>query len=213
MVKVISFDVDGTLLDQEYNDLVWMSEVPRLYAEKYDMDFEPAYRHVIGEYAKVGEYDMKWYDLNYWLALFGLETSSESILEKYENRLRVYPDAERLFGRLKGFTLVLTTAMPRDFLGIKMKKLNGDFRRVFSTVSDFKSVKTREVYSAICAELGVSEPEVLHVGDLWEADYVAPREAGLHALCVDRKQEREGAHVIRSLDELEPRLQDINRRP
>jgi FMN phosphatase YigB (HAD superfamily) len=37
-LKIISFDVDGTLVDLEYNNLVWFKEIPQLVAQKYKMN-------------------------------------------------------------------------------------------------------------------------------------------------------------------------------
>jgi HAD superfamily hydrolase (TIGR01549 family) len=202
VIKIISFDVDGTLIDQEYNDLIWLGEVPRLYSEAYGLDYDEAYEYVKGEFDRVGEYDLRWYDLNYWLRTFSLPFSSDEILEKFSNRLRVYPETERAFELLAEYEFVITTSMPRDFLKVKMKKLNGSFSNVFSTVSDFKSVKTAEIYSKICRELECEEKEVLHVGDLWDVDYIAPKAAGLNALCIDRTGGREGEGVIKSLEEI-----------
>ncbi len=216
MVKVISFDVDGTLVDQEYNDMVWLGEVPRLYARERGIDYDSAYEYVKGEFDRVGQYDLRWYDLNYWLKLFSLPFSSEEILEKFAHTLRVYPDAEKALALLSGYEIIIITSMPRDFLNVKMKKLNGSFSNVFSTVSDFRSVKTASLYSRICRQLGRPEEEVLHVGDLWDVDYLAPKEAGMHALCIDRGRERAGEGVIRSLEEIPRRLElleNINARP
>lgn len=208
MVKVISFDVDGTLVDQEYNDLIWLGEVPRLYSLEHGVAYDRAYEYVKGEFDRVGQYDLRWYDLNYWLKLFSLPFTSEEILEKFAHRLRVYPDAEKALGLLPDYRIIIITSMPRDFLKVKMRKLNGSFSNVFSTVSDFKSVKTPALYSAICRELGFAVEEVLHTGDLWDVDYLAPKEAGMNALCIDRAKEREGEGVIRSLEEIPAILRD-----
>ena len=51
-LKVISFDVDGTLVDLEYNDLVWFKEIPQLIAHKKKIGFEESLKLVQGEYNK-----------------------------------------------------------------------------------------------------------------------------------------------------------------
>ncbi len=213
MIKVVSFDVDGTLLDQAYNDVIWLEEVPGLYAERHGLDFGQAFDFVKGEFDRVGQLDLRWYDLNYWLRRFSLPFTSEELLLRHEDSLRIYPEVESVMSSLHDYAVIIITAMPRDFLRVKMKKLRWPFAGVFSTVSDFKSVKTPDVYSKICLEMGVAGNEVLHTGDLWDADYLAPKEAGLHALCVDRKFSLDGADVIRGLEEIRPRLEQINGRP
>jgi putative hydrolase of the HAD superfamily len=205
--KVVSFDVDGTLVDAEFNDLVWLEEIPRLHAEKEGISFEEAHRFVVGEYEKVGEKDLRWYDMNYWLRIFGIQKSFGEILRKYEERIKLYPDARNTLQELKGsFPMIVITLMPREFLEIKLKKLNGYFHATFSTISDFKGLKTSHVYREICLRLNIGVDELLHVGDSWEMDCVEPKKAGAKAFCVDRSGEREGDSVIGSLEELIPLL-------
>jgi len=33
-IKIVSFDVDGTLVKEDFNDLIWQKEIPSLYAQK-----------------------------------------------------------------------------------------------------------------------------------------------------------------------------------
>ncbi len=55
MIQIISFDMDGTLVESEYTDWVWHHGIPDLYAEKAGLPFEEAKDFVIREYRKVGE--------------------------------------------------------------------------------------------------------------------------------------------------------------
>lgn len=203
MIKIVSFDVDGTLVEAEYNDLVWLEEIPRLYAEKEGINFEDAYRFVLGEYEKVGEKDLRWYDINHWLRHFGIKKTFGEILEKYEDRIKIYPDVKKTLTALREqIPMIIITVMPREFLEVKLRKLDSCFLKTFSTVSDFKSVKTTHVYREVCRQMDIAEDELLHVGDLWEADYLVPRAAGVKALCVDRTGKKERNGVIKSLEEI-----------
>ncbi len=207
MIKVISFDVDGTLVDAEYNDLIWLEEIPRLYAEKEGIDFKTAYDFILSEYEKVGENDMRWYDMNYWLELFGINRTYAEIMQKYTDRIKIYPEVEKTLEILQSkLRIVVITLMPREFLDVKLKKLNGYFSRTFSTTSDFKSQKTTGVYREICRLLCISENELLHIGDSWEKDYIAPKKAGIKTLYLDRTGNTEslaadGKDTIRNLEE------------
>ena len=82
-LKVISFDVDGTLVDLEYNDLIWFKEIPELVAKKKKINFEKSLKYVYEEYTKLGEHNLNWYDINYWITYFRLKVSPKKILEKY----------------------------------------------------------------------------------------------------------------------------------
>ena len=51
MIKLISFDLDGTLVDETNVDrLFWYGEVPRLYAEKHGLPLADAKTKVFAEY-------------------------------------------------------------------------------------------------------------------------------------------------------------------
>ena len=54
--------------------------------------------------------------------------------------------------------------------------------------------------------MGVEPEEVAHVGDSWDFDYIAAREAGIRAFYLDRNGKAEGQDVVRDLGEFEARL-------
>ena len=70
MVKFISFDMDGTLVDPVFTDWVWGHGIPTLYAAKMGLPFETAKAIVEGEYRKVGDAAIEWYDIKYWFRFF-----------------------------------------------------------------------------------------------------------------------------------------------
>ena len=80
ILKIISFDVDGTLVGLEYNDLIWFKEIPELVAKKKKISFEGSLKLVQDEYNKLGEHNLNWYDINYWISYFGLEISPDKYL-------------------------------------------------------------------------------------------------------------------------------------
>ena len=203
-IGVVSFDVDGTLVPMEFNNLIWMEELPALIGKKKGMSFEEAQSYTIAEYEKVGEGDLRWYELSYWIELFDLDTSFEAILSKYESKIEMFPDVIPTLERLENrFTLILTTAMPREFLDVKIRKIKRFFDFDFSVISDFKQLKTPESYLTICRTLEIMPSELLHIGDQWKFDYLSPKEAGANAIFLDREKKKTGDSVIHDLRELE----------
>lgn len=202
-ITVVSFDVDGTLVSMEFNNFVWLEELPSLIAAKKGMSFEEARAYTISEYEKVGEGDLRWYEIDHWIKHFDLDTTFEAIVSKCQCRIEIFPDVIPTLERLQdSYTLILTTAMPREFLGVKIKTIKQFFQFDFSVISDFKRLKTPASYALICERLNISPKELLHIGDHWEFDYIAPREAGANAIFLDRKKEKNGDFVIHDLDEL-----------
>jgi putative hydrolase of the HAD superfamily len=213
MPKVISFDMDGTLVDPGFTDWVWLHGIPTLYAEKAEIPFEEAKAFVVKEYLKVGEGEIEWYDIKYWFQFFQLEQSWKVLMERYVDKINIYPNVNHILERLKDrFQLVLTSNAGREFIDVEMEAtgLGRYFDRIFSATSDFGEVKkTVGFYQRICQILGVHPQKIVHVGDHYEFDYLVPRSLGIHAFFLDRSGEQNGDFVLRDLRDLEKRLVDL----
>ena len=203
MIRIISLDLDGTLVNSRFVDKVWMEGMPRLYAERTGLDLPAAREYVIGEYMKIGSDHLEWYDLKFWIVMFGLSIGKEELLELYEDEIEVYPEVEEVLELLsESYELVVTSNAAREFIDIELDGLQGYFREVFSATSDFREVKKSPLlYGAICAHLDARPFEVLHIGDHYSYDYESALDAGLDALFLDRRGERQGPEVIGDLRE------------
>ena len=142
MIRIISLDMDGTLVNSRFVDKVWMEGMPRLYAERTGLDLPAAREYVIGEYMKIGSDHLEWYDLKFWIDKFGLSIGKEELLELYEDEIEVYPEVEEVLEFLsENYELVVTSNAAREFIDIELDGLQGYFREVFSATSDFREVK------------------------------------------------------------------------
>jgi putative hydrolase of the HAD superfamily len=210
MPKIISFDMDGTLVDPEFTDWVWLHGIPTLYAEKAKLPLEEAKHFVVEEYLKVGEGAIEWYDIKYWFQFFQLEQSWKDLMHQYVDKISIYPDVHYILDRLKEkFPIILTSNAGREFIEVEMEAtgLGRYFDHIFSATSDFGEVKkTVGFYQRICQILRASPQEIVHVGDHHEFDYLVPRTLGIHAFYLDRSGEKNGEFVLRDLRELEERL-------
>jgi putative hydrolase of the HAD superfamily len=208
-LKIISFDVDGTLVDLEYNNLIWFKEIPQLVAQKKKIGFEESIKFVQDEYNKLGEHNLNWYDIKYWISYFGLEVSYKKILEKYEPQVKIFPDVVPTLKELKkDFVLISITAMPREFLVPKMKKLKKYFKYIFSALSDFKELKNSEIYRKVCQKLKVKPEQILHIGDHWEFDYLAAKKIGMKVLFLDRTNIKKEEFIINSLQQIKEKMEN-----
>jgi HAD superfamily hydrolase (TIGR01549 family) len=210
MIRIISFDMDGTLVAPEFTDWVWGHGIPKLYGEKAGLPFDEAKAFVVNEYLKVGEGAIEWYDIKYWLRLFQLEVSWKNLMKRYLDKISVYPDVDRILERFKNrFLLVITSNAGREFIDIEMEAtgLGRYFNRIFSATSDFGEVKkTIGFYHRICQILGSNPEEIVHIGDHYEFDYLVPRALGIQAFYLDRSGKQRGDFVISNLRDFEKRL-------
>lgn len=209
MLKIVSFDVDGTLTTPRFTDLIWEEAIPRLYAKKTGIDLDRAKSYVMGEYEKVGEERLEWYDIKYWFERFGLADSGyEKLLEKYKGEVFHYPEVQEVLENLgKKYQLIVTTNSTREFLKFKLRGIKNYFTQVFSAPSDFSQIKkSANFYLSVCAILKVEPGEIAHTGDHWLFDFITPRKVGIEAFYLDRSREKMGKFVVRDLKEFEKKL-------
>lgn len=207
-IRVVSFDMEGTLIDHNFSDLFWEIDIPTLYGRKHGLDLETARERVISEYAQIGDERPEWYDADYWFTKLGLEGDVQELLDRRREDCRVYTEAYPVLERLSGrFPLIISSNTMREFLKVQLLKFPSHFDHVFSATSDFGMVKKSEdFYRRICRILGVTPGEVVHVGDNLRFDFEAAKKAGMIAFHLDRTRGSEGVNVVRDLAEFEERL-------
>lgn len=211
MIKVLSFDVDGTLVDKKFADLFWNEGVPQLYAKKEGISFEEAKGYLQERYDKIGEEDLKWYLPEYWYNELGIDGSPKDLIGEYACEVRIFPEVPGVLERLsKRYMLIASSNAPRDFLEESLRGLFCYFNHTFSSTTDFGMVrKIPEFYFNVFDILKIGPEEIVHVGDHFEFDYEVPRKAGMTSYFLDRDGKRDRGHVLRDLEEFEERL-DIN---
>ena len=192
MLEVISFDVDGTLVDSSFADSVWLEGVPTLYAEQYHVDFETAKKMIMKEYDKIGEDDIRWYKLEYWFNSFKLKGSPHDLLRQYKHKIKVYEEVPEILHHLsEKYKLIVASNAHRDFLSLTLSSIDKYFDHVFSATSDFDQVrKYQNFYQKILNKLQVAPAEVAHVGDHYKFDYEVPLSLGICAFFLDRTGEK-----------------------
>ena len=209
MIKVISFDFDGTITKTTFADLFWLEGLPKLYARKEGIPLEEAKDILFREYERIGKERLEWYDPEYWFERFKIDYDWKKLMLDYSYAISAYPDALSAMRKLRDrYDLVVISNARREFIDLQIERLGLEnyFSRVFSTVSDFRMVKKeKEVYLKVCREIGVSEEELIHVGDDYRFDFLVPRSIGIKAYYLDRKSDRNDDYVINSLEHL-PRL-------
>ena len=213
-IKVMSFDLDGTLIDYRFVDSVWFEGIPRLYSAEKRVTFNDAKKVVKREYDKVGKERLEWYDLYYWTRKFGLNVAAQELLRHFEHRIKTYPEVPKVLEELKqkGLELVIVTNARREFAELELKKaeIENYFEHVFSSTSDFALVKrTVNLYQRVCNFLQISPEEMIHIGDDRNFDFDVPRRLGILAFHLDRAGKHKGEFVIHNLEELSRKLQKL----
>ena len=204
-IKVVSFDLEGTLATPDFSRAVWYEGIPSLYAIRNGVSLEQARAEVQKEYQKVGDQRLEWYDIKYWVHYFNLDGYQE-LLESCRDRVAYYPEAIPVLSSLgKVYPLIVATGTAGEFLPYLVPRIEGCFVRIFSSVSDYGQLKTPSFYSKICQEMGILPEEMAHVGDNWQFDFTIPREVGVNAFHLNRKGQPSSVSIT-NLQQLGPRL-------
>jgi FMN phosphatase YigB (HAD superfamily) len=134
-IKVISFDLDGTLVGPEFNEWVWGVGIPQLFAEKRGIPFDEAKELVEGEYRRVGDGSLEWYDIKYWFNFFQLDGNWKPLLNRFSQRIKIYPEVLKVLKDLScHYRLIIISNAAREFIDIEVEvaELRGYFSRIFS---------------------------------------------------------------------------------
>ncbi len=208
MIKVISFDLDGTLSDLNFDKLIWNTEIPKLYSEKHNVSLEEAKNKVFFEYNDdIGHH--RWTDISYWFEKFGLDDYNK-LLEDVKHNIKIFPEVIPILKELKEkYKLIIITQSEKRLLDIKLKAENlGEFfSETFSTPSDFKKLeKDDEIYNKIMEKLKIKPEEMIHIGDDHDFDYLIPKSLGIRSFFLDRSKEQEGEYIVHNLEEFKEKI-------
>jgi FMN phosphatase YigB (HAD superfamily) len=188
--KIISFDLDGTLIDAAYTTAVWEIGIPRLYAEKHAINLAEAASIVKAEYERIGDSSLEWYDISYWFTYFKLPGKWQDLMEEHRDKIRPFPEVKDVMEEFTTeYDLIIISNAAREFVEIEIREghIAHYFTRVFSTTSDFHKVKkTAQLYRVIFEIMGVMPTDVIHVGDHYEFDYLIPKGLGIDTYYLDR---------------------------
>lgn len=208
MLKVVSFDVVGTLLDSNFEDHVWNELIPQLYARKRGIIFEEAKEFILREYDNVGNRDIRWYLPSYWFKYFNLDEDPIEVFRSHTSKVKFYPEALSVLKKLsQKYDLIIVSGTMREIIEIMIEKVRHYFKHIFSPISDRNEVKKKpQMYEMICKIIETGPNKIAHVGDDWYCDFISPRKIGIKSFYLDRTGKKRGNYVIRDLNELEDRL-------
>ena len=198
-IKVVSFDVEGTMVTTDFSYAIWFEMIPQRYAERWALSLAEATRKIKQEYDSLGDQQIDWYDVQYWFTRFDLG-KADIAMEGLQPRVRYYPETRDVLKKLDGvYKLSVASGSPRPFLKHLLRDTAHHFHSIFSSTSDFQQVKTAEFYENMCRQLGVKPGQVVHVGDHLQFDCLEPASIGIRAYYLDREGKSGDPAAVRDL--------------
>jgi len=206
MEKVVSFDLDGTLVHTGYPDHVWLTALPKLYSQHHDIDYETARKYILKEYEKIGPERIEWYDIDYWFKKFKLTSSWMELLKAHTDKIQAFSDVEDTLLKLKnkGLPLIIISNAKKEFIDIQLNHtgLTKYFTHIFSCTSDFGAVKkVSGFYQHILDLLEIEANCMYHIGDHYKFDFEVPRQLGINSYYLDRSLEKNDAYMLQNIHE------------
>ncbi|HET9861813.1 MAG TPA: GMP/IMP nucleotidase [Steroidobacteraceae bacterium] len=111
-IDTVCLDLDGTLLDQAYDNHVWRDLVPQRFAVAHSMDLHAAYAEIARRFAeRSGTLD--WYCIEYWSRNLGVDIGA--LHREVRSHVAWLPGAQQFLARVRAAgkrLLLLTNSHP-----------------------------------------------------------------------------------------------------
>jgi HAD superfamily hydrolase (TIGR01509 family) len=162
----VLLDMDGTLLDRDFDNFFFEEELPRRYAIQHGLPIEESRDRLFAMYQAV-EGELLWTDLHYWSRTLGMDVVA--LTEEHANRIAFLPGAEEFLRALRasGKRVSILTNAHEAGVSIKVARTGID-RYVDRIINAFEVgyLKMRAQYWPRCQKLiGFDPARSLYVDD------------------------------------------------
>lgn len=158
-VDDVLLDMDGTLLDRDFDNFFFEDELPRRYAALHRMTEQAAREKLFALYRAV-EGELAWTDLHYWTNTLGIDVVS--LTQELSDRIGYLPGVEGFLEamRAKRKRMTVLTNAHAEGVAIKCRKTGVD-KQVDRIVNAFEvgCLKMRPDYWPGCQKLVGFDPD------------------------------------------------------
>lgn len=184
-------DMDGTLLDLNFDNHFWKEFVPLRYAEKNKLTIDQAKQQLIPLFKSM-EGKLEWYCLDYWSGVLDLNISG--LKQEISGLISVLPHVTEFLDAVKKSSrqLLLVTNAHKNSLDLKMDKtsLNVFFDHIICS-HDFGIAKEQPRFWRVLQERHIFELQHTLLVDDSPAVLKSARQFGIeHLIAISRPDSR-----------------------
>jgi len=158
-IDTVMLDMDGTLLDLNFDNHFWQEFVPLRFAELHGLLLDEAKRQLAPRF-KAMEGKLEWYCLDFWSTELALNIAG--LKQELAGLIAVHPHVTEFLDavRASGKRLLLVTNAHRDSLNLKMEKtcLHQFFDEIISS-HDFGFAKEQQGFWQILQDKHLFEKD------------------------------------------------------
>ena len=179
MIKLISFDLQGTISNSNFSDTFWLKILPEKYSKHYNIGIQEAKDNLKNFFKEVGKYDFKYYDEKYWENLLNFNTKYElEKIDKPKLDLKILD-----FISKSKIPCVIFSTTTHTFIDFELGEYQALFKTCISTLEDFHIAgKPAIAFKKLATMFKIDPQEILHIGDNLEMDIKNPQTAGCKTL-------------------------------
>ncbi len=196
-IDTVLLDMDGTLLDLNFDNHFWLEFVPARYAERHGLTPAAAKTELMPRFEAL-KGRLEWYCLDYWSRELQLDVAG--LKRELAGLIRILPHVTDFLdaARQAGKTLWLVTNAHPDALALKLERtcLQRFFDRIVCSHSLGHPKESPAFWQALHAGYRFDPARTLMIDDS-PAVLTAARRFGIaHVLAVSRPDSRQGCRRI-----------------
>lgn len=159
-------DMDGTILDLAYDNYMWLTHLPKLWAEQNGMSFDDARRHLFEKFG-AAQGDLRWYCLDHWSEHLGLDVAQ--LHRDNHERIGFLPGALEFLQRVRASSvrLLLVTNSHQATLDLKdeVTGLSAYFDGIYTSHAFGFAKERQEFWHALRAAVDFDPERTMFVDD------------------------------------------------
>ena len=124
-INTVFLDMDGTLLDLNYDNQFWLKYLPQRYAEQYRLSLETAKETLLSRYTEMLG-TLEWYSVDYWSTELDMDVGA--LKAELAHLIAVHPYVNEFLHTLRRHNkrVLLVTNDNRKSLSLKMQRTQID---------------------------------------------------------------------------------------